>query len=87
MEITPITGSDTRRQTGNQAWPLNADGNIGRRIARLALDLKGLLQRDMASRTVTDANRLCDDIIAEAERVEGLETVAAFGGELGGAHG
>lgn len=80
LEIIP---DDTRRQTGNQAWPRNAQGIIGSKIAGQALALKGLIQRDMASRTIEEANRLCDAIITTAEQVETLEHAPLIGGANG----
>lgn len=61
-------------------WPLNAEGVIGSKMANYAIELKGLVQRDMASRTIEEANRLCDAIISEAERVEEMENAVLIGG-------
>ncbi|MBC17116.1 MAG: hypothetical protein CL942_08695 [Desulfovibrio sp.] len=84
MKLTPIQDmNDTRRQTQNQAWPWNAQGLIGSKIAGQALALKGLIQRDMASRTIEEANRICDAIITTAEQVENLEHAPLIGGTHG----
>jgi hypothetical protein len=72
--------SGSRRQTGNRAWPKDAQGVIGRDIANTAVALKGLIQRSMNTGDVEEANRLCNSIIDDAQRVEGLEGAAGIGG-------
>ena len=84
MEITPIDTKETRRQTGDQSWPRNAEGLIGKKISGHALNLKGIIQRGMACNDIEEANRICDAIITTAEQVEHLEQ-APF--EIGRASG
>ena len=79
--IIDETRNETRRQTGNQPWP--PTGLISSRIVSRALELKGLIQRDMAPRTIEEANRICDTIIKLTEQVEVLENAPLTGGYNG----
>lgn len=79
MKIEILSSNDTRRQTGNQAW-IAPNGYVSGKIARKALDLKGLIQRDMGINSIEMANRLCDALIADAETVAVLETAPLEGG-------
>ncbi|MDD3310984.1 hypothetical protein [Pseudodesulfovibrio sp.] len=87
MELIPETsGTDTRRQTGNQSWPAPAPEPAPQssgKIQRAILDLKGLLQRDMPAHCIERANALCNIILAEVDAVRGLETTAIIGGSNG----
>jgi hypothetical protein len=74
-----LIGKD-RRQTGNKSWPWDAKGVIGSKMAATALELKSIIQRDMGSQSIVEANRLCNAIINDAERVEGLENVILIRG-------
>ena len=81
MEITPIN-NETRRQTGDQAWPGNAPQSSGK-IMRAVVELKGMLQRDMPSRSIERANALCNIILGEVDTVHGLENTVLLGGHHG----
>lgn len=74
---------ETRRQTGNRPWPDTPKGVISGKIVRKALDLKGLIQRGMDSRTIEEANRVCDALIFDAETVAMLENAPLTGGYNG----
>ena len=76
-----IIDNETKRRSGNQGWT-EPTGPISRKLARRALDLKGLIQRDMAAQSVEMANQLCDMILHDAADVATLETPLA-----GGVHG
>ncbi len=77
MDITPININETRRQTGNQAWPVDTLSSC--KIMSATIELKGLIQRDMGSQGVERANHLCNIIIGEIEPVRGLETAVPIG--------
>lgn len=49
---------------------------IAEKIERQAMELKALIQRSMGQEDLVRATRACNAILAEAERVRGLEQAA-----------
>ncbi|MGE4191818.1 MAG: hypothetical protein AB7E51_00365 [Pseudodesulfovibrio sp.] len=82
MKLEIVTENETRRQTGNQGWSMPT-GPISRRLAHQAIELKGLIQRDMAAGTVEKANDICNLILGTSEDVAKLETAPLAGGTHG----
>lgn len=79
MQIEICNDKETRRQTGNNGWSMPT-GPVSRKIAARALELKGLIQRDMATQSVELANAICNRIIEDTEDVAVLETAPLIGG-------
>ncbi|AMK09623.1 hypothetical protein [Pseudodesulfovibrio indicus] len=79
MKLEIVPENETRRQTGNRAWSM-PNGSISHSLARQALELKGLIQRDMAAVSVERANGICNLILEVSKDVAKLETEQIAGG-------
>jgi hypothetical protein len=68
---------EMRRKTGNKGWGgtqilNNQDGAVSRKIMRRALEIKAVAQR-VEREAAEELIRLANGILAEVERVDGLE--------------
>lgn len=71
--------TETARQTRDTGWtPPN--GPISKDVFQSATELKSLIQRDMGTRTIEEANRICDSILGDSERIAELENAKVLGG-------
>ena len=71
--------TETARQTGNTGWT-PPTGPISKDVFQAATELKSLIQRDMGIRTIEEANRICNSILGDSERIAELENVKVLGG-------
>jgi hypothetical protein len=71
--------AETARQTKDIGWtpPI---GPISKDVFQAVTELKSLIQRDMETRTIEEANRLCDSILGDSERIFELEKTKMLGG-------
>jgi hypothetical protein len=81
MEVTPIENNDTGRKSGDQAW--SPEVLSSQKVKTAAIELKGIIQRDMSARAVEQSTHLCNIILGEIEPIEGLEQAENFGGTHG----
>lgn len=68
---------EMKRKTKNQGWSgalaaSNQDGAVSRKIMRRALEIKAVAQR-VEREAAEELIRLANGILAEVERVDGLE--------------
>ncbi|MBI9081731.1 MAG: hypothetical protein JEY79_18570 [Pseudodesulfovibrio sp.] len=70
---------ETARRTRNIGWTV-PNGPISKDVFQTVTELKSLIQRNMGSRTIEEANRLCDSILSNAEHIAGLENAKMLGG-------